>query len=138
MRLGCERDGVPLRCLIVDDSSWFLAAARVLLEREGLPVVGVASTGAEALRRVQELRVDVVLVDLVLGAESGFDVIRRIAEAGEDDAPTTILISTYGAGDVVDLMPASPAAGFLQKSDLSADAVRRIVEGGGRAGSRIG
>jgi CheY-like chemotaxis protein len=34
---------VPLRVLIVDDSDLFLEAARVLLEREGLTVAGVAS-----------------------------------------------------------------------------------------------
>jgi two-component system, NarL family, nitrate/nitrite response regulator NarL len=45
-----------LRCLIVDDSPRFQEAARGLLEREGITAVGVASTGAEALRRVAELR----------------------------------------------------------------------------------
>jgi DNA-binding NarL/FixJ family response regulator len=39
-----------VRCLIVDDSRRFLDAARGLLERQGLSVVGEASTGDEALR----------------------------------------------------------------------------------------
>ena len=39
-----------MRCLIVDDSAGFVDAARGLLECEGLSVVGVASTSAEALR----------------------------------------------------------------------------------------
>jgi hypothetical protein len=39
-----------LRCLIVDDSESFVDAATLLLEREGLDVVGVASTAADALR----------------------------------------------------------------------------------------
>ena len=47
---------MALRCLIVDDSAPFLAAARKLLEREGISVVGVASTSAEALKPAQELR----------------------------------------------------------------------------------
>jgi len=42
---------VDLRSLIVDDSEHFLAAARELLEREGVTVVGVASTSEEAVRR---------------------------------------------------------------------------------------
>jgi hypothetical protein len=46
---------VMLRCLIVDDSPRFLDAARGLQEREGTAVVGVASTGAEATRRVERL-----------------------------------------------------------------------------------
>ena len=39
-----------MRCLIVDDSPGFVEAARRLLERNGMTIVGVASTGADALR----------------------------------------------------------------------------------------
>jgi DNA-binding NarL/FixJ family response regulator len=65
--------------LIVDDNQLFLEAARGLLERQGLRVVGVAATTAEALRRAEELRPEVVLVDITLGGESGFDLARRLA-----------------------------------------------------------
>jgi PleD family two-component response regulator len=60
-----------LGVLIVDDSWLFLEAARGRLEREGLRVVGVAATSAEALRRAEELRPEVVLVDIMLGEERG-------------------------------------------------------------------
>src|SRR3954469_820169 len=60
-------DRVQIRCLIVDDNRPFLDAARLLLEREGIAVVGVATTTAEALRLEEELRRDVVLVDIRLG-----------------------------------------------------------------------
>ena len=78
-----------LRCLIVDDNASFLDAATNLLEREGLDVVGVASTSDEALRQAEELRPDVVLVDIMLGTESGFDLARRLADAvpGPDGDP---------------------------------------------------
>jgi DNA-binding NarL/FixJ family response regulator len=46
---------MALRCLIVDDSAGFREAARALLEQEGVTVVGVASTGNEALARTGEL-----------------------------------------------------------------------------------
>src|SRR3954452_19837424 len=62
----CDAEGVCLRCLIVDDNAPFLEAAASLLEREGIEVVGVASTGDEALRHAQELRPDVALVDILL------------------------------------------------------------------------
>jgi len=61
---------MDLRCLIVDDSRRFLEAARSLLEREGIAVVGVASTSAEALRRAEELKPDVALVDVDLGGRA--------------------------------------------------------------------
>jgi CheY-like chemotaxis protein len=63
-----------VRCLIVDDNHRFLQVARVMLEREGSDVVGVASTSAEAIQRAHELRPDVALVDVDLGAECGFDL----------------------------------------------------------------
>lgn len=114
---------MALRCLIVDDSRAFLAAAQVLLEREGLDVAGVASTGAEALRRAEELRPDVVLVDIMLGPESGFEVARRLVDQGS----RVILISTQAAADLADLIEQSPAAGFVPKLELSAEAIRRLL-----------
>ena len=128
---------MAFRVLIVDDNRQFLEAARDLLEREGLRVVGVAATSAEALQRAAELRPEVVLVDIRLGGESGFDLARRLAGQGED--PAVILISTYAEADFLDLIAESPARGFLPKPGLSADAIRRIVgdpASGGPPGAR--
>jgi CheY-like chemotaxis protein len=119
---------MALRCLIVDDSALFLEAASELLEREGITVAGVASTSAEALERAEELRPDVALVDIDLGAESGFELARRIAEA-----PTplpVILISTRSEDDLAELIQASPALGYLSKAYLSAPAVQNLLDGG--------
>jgi DNA-binding NarL/FixJ family response regulator len=115
--------------LIVDDNRLFLEAARVLLERQGLRVVGVAASSAEALRRAGELRPEVVLVDITLGGESGFDLARGLAGQSRRGAPTVILISTHAEADFADLIADSPAAGFVPKPELSADAIRRIVDG---------
>ena len=123
-----------LGVLIVDDSWLFLGAARDRLEREGLRVVGVAATSAEALRRAEELRPDVVLVDVMLGGESGFELARRLAARHADGGPAVILISTYSAADFAGPIADSPAAGFLPKRELSAEAIRRIVDGRGAAG----
>ena len=120
------------RVLIVDDNTSFLDAARALLEREGLRVAGVASTAAEARRRAVELRPDVVLVDITLGRESGFELARRLAGHARDGEPAMILISTHAEADFADLIAESPAAGFLPKSELSADAIRRILDGRSR------
>ena len=110
-----------VRCVIVDDNPSVIAAARGLLERDGITIAGVASNAADGVRTVEELRPDVALVDIDLGGESGFELAARLA-------PTTvILISTHAAGDYVDLVETSPAAGFLAKSDLSASAVRAIL-----------
>jgi DNA-binding NarL/FixJ family response regulator len=115
--------------LIVDDNSLFLEAARDRLEQGGLRVVGVAATAAEALRRAEELRPTVVLVDVMLGGESGFELARRLAAHYRGGGPTVILISTYSAADFARPIAESPAAGFLPKQELSADAIRQIVDG---------
>jgi DNA-binding NarL/FixJ family response regulator len=114
---------VQSRCLIVDDNQPFLDAARLLLEREGMPVVGVATTSAEALRLEQELRPDVVLVDIRLGDESGFHLARRLST-------TVILISTNAQSEYAEEIAASPAAGFIPKAQLSASAVLRLAGAG--------
>ena len=71
---------MTLRSLLVDDNPRFLAAARELLEREGIEVVGIASTIDDAVRLVGCLSPDVCIVDIDLGDESGFDLARRLAD----------------------------------------------------------
>jgi DNA-binding NarL/FixJ family response regulator len=121
---------MAVRCFIVDDSRAFLEAARALLEREGLTIAGVASTSADALRETAMLRPDVVLVDVSLGEESGFELARRLV-ADHACGTTVILISTRAEADLADLVALSPAAGFLSKSELSADAIRGFLDGNG-------
>jgi DNA-binding NarL/FixJ family response regulator len=123
LRAGAQRTvtGVQIRCLIVDDNQPFLEAARLLLEREGVAVVGVATTSADALRLEEELRPDVVLVDIRLAEESGFDLARRLSS-------TVILISTHEQSDYAEEIAASPAAGFIPKAQLSALTVRRLAD----------
>jgi DNA-binding NarL/FixJ family response regulator len=123
-RPGAILSRVALRCLIVDDNGGFRDAARSLLEREAIEVVGVASNSAEARSLVAELRPDVVLVDIALGAESGLELARALAR---EDRAKLILISTHLEADLADLIAASPAVGFIAKSELSARAVRDLV-----------
>jgi DNA-binding NarL/FixJ family response regulator len=116
-----------VRCVIVDDSAAFVDAARSLLEHQGVSVVGAASTSLEALRLVAELRPDVTLVDINLGAESGFELTEQI-HRDERTAPV-ILISTHTEQDYADMVAASPALGFVGKSALSSAAIRDVLGG---------
>ena len=127
---------MTISCLIVDDNRPFLEAARTLLEREGLTVAGVATTSSEALRQAETLRPDVVLVDIALGEENGFDLARQLVQDGVGAESTVVLISTRAEEDVADQLSESPAAGFLSKTALSAAAILEIVDGG--ASARLG
>jgi CheY-like chemotaxis protein len=133
-----QRHGLPIwqhgsarytvRCVIVDDSPEFVDAARRVLEHDGITVVGVASTSAEALRCVQDFRPDVTLVDVDLGAENGFELAEQLYESGLSPPPV-IIISTHNEQDFADLIAASPAVGFVAKLGLSARAIRDLVAG---------
>ncbi|MCW2913162.1 MAG: putative transcriptional regulator [Actinomycetia bacterium] len=130
----CDPGDVVLRCLIVDDNDHFLAVARDLLERQGISVVGVASTSADALARVDDLRPDVTLVDIDLGQESGFDLARRLDAASYAQRPSVILISAYAEKDFADMIADSPAVAFLSKSDISGRAIHDILGSKGDRG----
>jgi DNA-binding NarL/FixJ family response regulator len=114
-----------LRCLIVDDSEEFLASAARLLGSQGMVVVGCASSCDHALALVGVHAPDVALVDVDLGEEDGIALSHRLAER----APSTrvVLTSSYGADDLAELIGRSPAAGFLAKTDLGADAIAGLL-----------
>jgi len=113
------------RCLIVDDNAGYLSEARTLLQRQGMSVIGVASTSGDALAIAASDRPDVALVDVDLGAESGLDV--ALALALRDDPVPVILISAYAEKDLRELLDASPAIGFLPKSVLSREAIDGLL-----------
>jgi DNA-binding NarL/FixJ family response regulator len=116
-----------LRALIVDDNASFLAICRALLDGPDLSVVGGAATAAEALERVEQLRPDLVLLDIDLGEDSGIELARQLADQGGSAAPKMILISAYAAEDYVDIVEQSPALGFIPKSDLSLPAITELL-----------
>jgi len=93
-----------------------------------MTVAGVAGGGAEAVEQVRTLRPDVVLIDIRLGEESGFEAARQLARSTQ--AGTLIMISSYAENDYADLIADSPAAGFLAKAELSGAAIRRILGAG--------
>jgi two-component system nitrate/nitrite response regulator NarL len=116
---------VLLRCLLVDDSEAFLASASRFLSAQGLEVVGRASYGDEAVRLAEQLEPDVILVDVQLGDEDGLEAARRLSAIPY--APQVILISSHPQDDLAELIADSPAAGFLPKSALDAEAIAKLA-----------
>ena len=124
---ACGDAGVVLmRCLLVDDNKAFIEIARRILDPGGVQVSGTASCIAEALLRVSELRPDVVLVDIGLGRENGFDLVRRLAEGDARDL-AVIMISSDTEDNYADEVAESSALGFLPKAALSADGIRQLL-----------
>jgi DNA-binding NarL/FixJ family response regulator len=121
---------MAVRCLIVDDDDGFADVACDLLRREQIDVVGVAANSAGALRLMVSARPDVMLIDVNLGDESGFDLVEAIS--GVAGRPILILISTYRLDDYIDL-PVPGAVAFVRKSELSGTAIRRILVDAGQS-----
>jgi DNA-binding response OmpR family regulator len=118
---------MTFRCLLVDDNQRFLDVARRGLERQGLHAVDTALDIDSALQAVATRRPDVVLVDVSLGLESGFDLVRRLAERFSHLAGRIIMISTRDEEDYAELMEGASAAGFLGKSSLSVQGIRTLI-----------
>ena len=114
-----------LRCLIVDDSGPFLRSARDLLQREGVEILGVASNSADALERTEKLCPELVLVDVVLGTEWGFDLAEQLSKGR--DPPAVIMMSSHSEEDFEELIAASPAIGFLGKASLSSSTIEAMM-----------
>jgi DNA-binding NarL/FixJ family response regulator len=117
-----------MRCLIVDDSVEFAEAARALFDSEGFTVVGVALNSVDALRLFEELDPEVTLVDVNLGRDSGFELVRQLHLARSSGSSPVILISTRAEQDFTKAIATSQAIGFLSKSNLTPRAVRDLVE----------
>jgi DNA-binding response OmpR family regulator len=85
-------------------------------------VVATAADSRQALRAVEQEHPDVVLVDVGLGAESGFDLAARIRRS------PVIMTSSLAAEDLAELLEESPAIGFLPKDKLSGCAICSLLQ----------
>ena len=120
---GCHAQDMSLRCVIVDDNVAFLRSAAAALRQEGVDVVEFARSVVEALAHASTYRPDVMLVDIELGDDDGFDIAAQL----DGDAVPVVLISTYGESDMAELVAASPAIGFLSKLELSRAAIEGLL-----------
>jgi len=117
--------GMRSRILIVDDHGAFRAAATVMLEGEGFDVVGEAPDGPTAIDAVSRLTPDIVLLDVQLPGMDGIEVAERLARAA--GPPVVVLVSSYDAAVYGERLATAPVCGFIPKSELSGDALARLV-----------
>lgn len=114
-----------MRVLLVDDHPVVRVGLKALLDAtEGMEVVGEASSGEEALRRVRTLEPDIVVMDLAMPGMDGIRATRRITELG---LGAKVLVLTVHDEDEF-LLPAvdAGAVGFLNKSVADTDLVGAI------------
>jgi DNA-binding NarL/FixJ family response regulator len=121
----CNDRGMATTLLLVDDHEDFRRAARRMLESAGFEVVGEAADGHEALTLANELRPDVVLLDVQLPDLDGLEVAERI-DAWQD-GPDVVLISSREPAVYGGRVARSSARGFLSKAQLSGDALTAML-----------
>jgi DNA-binding NarL/FixJ family response regulator len=116
------------RILIVDDHAGFRAHARRLLECEGYRVVGEAEDCVSAVVAVEELRPDVVLVDIHLPDGDGFALTTSLLDL--EDAPAVVLTSSRDDAGFGGCVKESGARGFVPKAKLCRDALDEQLQVG--------
>ena len=115
--------------LIVDDQMPFRAAARsVVGVTQGVDVVGEASSGEEALFKVEELTPQLVLMDINMPGMGGIEATRRISAAHPE--VKVVLLSTYDEEDLPADAKTCGAAGYVHKEQFGPDVLSRFWEEG--------
>ena len=117
--------GEPIRVLVVDDHVVVRRGIRALLATvDAVEVVGEAQDGQEALEKVDTLRPDVILLDLLMPRMDGIEVTCRVI-AKDPDARILVLTS-FAADDKVFPAIKAGALGYLLK-DTGPDHLVRAI-----------
>ncbi|GGY15232.1 response regulator [Streptomyces tanashiensis] len=121
----------PIRVLLVDDHQVVRRGLRTFLEvQDDIEVVGEASDGAEGVARAEELRPDVVLMDVKMPGTDGIEALKRLRELA-NPARVLIVTSFTEQRTVVPALRAG-ASGYVYKDidpDALAGAIRSVHAG---------
>ena len=120
----------PVRTLVVEDHPRFKQLLLSALEKMGCQIIGQAADGLEAVQMAQELKPDLILLDLGLPKLNGIEVLKRIHELSPDSK--VLVVTQDSSPEIADAVLRFGAHGYLFKSD-AADlpvAVNTILQGG--------
>ena len=121
-----------IRVLIADDHRLFAEALEVILGGdERIAVVGHAVDGREAVRLAQDLKPDVVLMDISMPVLDGIEAARQIRTT-DGEASILMLTGSNSRADV-DRARTAGAAGYVTKDRIAAELIDAIVEISGRS-----
>ena len=120
-----------IRVMLVDDHEIMRDGLREVLERAGdFEVVGQAGDGAAAVTVAQNLRPDVIVMDVMMPVKNGIDACREIAELLPDTR--VLMLTAASEKDAVIEAVAAGATGYLQKysgKEKLLRTVRDVAEG---------
>ena len=114
-----------VRVMVVDDQPSFCRAARTLINAtSGFESVGDAASGPEALRRADELRPALVLMDVYMPGMDGFETTRQLTAAHPDCV--VVLVSLEDLEGLAPAVASSGAAAIVCKHDLKQALLRDL------------
>jgi len=115
----------PIRVFIAEDHAIVRKGVRTLLSLEkDIQVVGEAANGHEAVRQVNDLKPDVVLMDLVMPEMDGIQAIQRIKET--DPEIKVLVLTSFATDDKIFPAIKAGALGYLLKDSDPAELVTAI------------
>lgn len=123
--------------LLADDHGAIRAGLRIMLEAQGIRVVGEAADGDVAVRNAAALRPDVVLMDLRMPGRDGVSATREIVDRGLGDV---LVLTSFDEDDLVLGAIRAGAVGFLLKTvdaPTLVQAVRSVAAGEGALDPRV-
>lgn len=121
---------MTVRVLLVDDQALVRVGLKMVLQAQGLDVVGEADSGEAALRLLETTASDVVLMDVRMPGMGGVAATRRIRE--RVDAPKVLVVTTFDLDEYAYEALQAGASGFLLKDappEELAAAIRHIHDG---------
>lgn len=101
------------KVLIVDDAAFIRVQLKQLLEKNGFEVVGEAENGKAALTKIQELKPDIVTLDITMPEMDGIECMAEISKM--EYKPTVIMVSAMGQERFVQKAIINGANGFIVK-----------------------
>ncbi len=118
-------DARPIRVLIADDHTIVRKSIRALLAQvDGIEVVGEAGDGEQAVTLTEQLRPDVVLMDLLMPGTDGIEATRRIVE--RQPGVRVLVLTSFASDDKVFPAIKAGALGYLLKDSDPQDLVQAI------------
>jgi DNA-binding NarL/FixJ family response regulator len=121
----------PVRLLLVDDHALVRAGIRALIEMvDGFEVVAEAGNGHDALRAIEQLRPDVVLLDVTMPGMNGFEVLKETTARFSD--VRVIMLTMHEAREYAIQALHCGASAFIPKSAAAAelkDAIQTVMSG---------
>jgi DNA-binding NarL/FixJ family response regulator len=122
---------MPIRVLIADDHRLFAEALEAILAGDDrIKVVASAGDGREAVQLADDLKPDVVLMDISMPVMDGIEAAQAIRKKKED-ACILMLTGSNSRADV-DRARQAGAAGYVTKDRIAAELIDAIVEISGR------